>query len=59
MSEEPRERVLAVIEWLKERDGEHPSHEQIELELAVRLNAAINMYQNVSRELAYIRNTRP
>ena len=59
MSEADIQLINKVTTWLKEQSGEHPSHEQIELELARRANEAVEMYQDVARQLADLRNTRP
>ena len=37
--------VLAVTDWLKQRDGIHPEHEAIEIELAGRLIESHRMFQ--------------
>lgn len=58
-SDADRELVLKATRWLVERDGEHPTPEAIQVELARRLREALEMYQGVAAELAYLRNTRP
>jgi len=44
MSDADREFVLTVTRSLRELDGVHPEHEQIEAELARRIREALSMY---------------
>ena len=48
-----RELVLAVTSTLRDKhEGEHPSHEDIELELARRLTESLEMYREAQAEKA-------